>query len=1592
MSAKIKCKRSTVTVKLLTAACTAALAQQLQADVVTLNASQAYVQPTSTVTNPGATANGNGSTADWSFTNSTASGAAVWSDGPLDNPGSSASYNNSSGGATTPAANDYDVTGTSSNIVSLNSPYLALGATATFYGNSLNLNYGALNLNTIYDASGASTNTYNFSSLTLANSSIYFNDYYGSLYKVINGPISLSGSNAFNSSRGSYTESETFNGTISGSGTMTFTFAGGSTRVVNFNNGSGSSYTGAVTLGTTSGTSTFNLNTTLGSVSTYTIGTSWTLNDAASNINGSNAAVTGTLNLAGATETLGNLTGAGTVTSATTTALTLNGAGTFSGTLSGSSLSIVKTGSGNQVLSGAASYGGNTNISGGTLTLGNSFTSGSEVDLNVGTLASGTATTIASNVIAAGSTTIAPGGIGTAGTLTIGGLLVAASPITFNFDLGTGSGTVVNGDLITFNNAPSIASGSAITFNNSSTSVIGNDYRLFGGAIGYIDPSSFTLPAAPPGQAYALSNSVDSGYIDLVVTSTANSLFWDNLGGGGDGMTWDSAMQNWNNGSTVTNFNSANGDIVTFNDTNNGNFNVTIPATVTPGSTTVSAAGNYNFSGAGGIGGSGGLVQNGTGILTLGTTNTFTGGTTLSSGTINLANTLALQSSTLNMSGGTLTFNPSVSANAFTLGGLTGSGNIALVNTAAAPIALTVGNDNASTTYAGILSGAGSLNKIGTGILTVSGSNTYTGGTTLTAGELSLAAGENPGVTGPLGASGTISFAGGTLQFSGSNAYDYSSRFSSAASQAYSIDTNGQNVTFASGLNSAGGSLTKLGAGTLTLSASNTYTGVTTINAGTLQYGITGALPATAAVVFSGTSTLDVNGYAPTTLASITVGKGVTATLANAMINTNLIVFSGSTAATSNLSGGVININGGTIDASAAGGSASPSGLTDTVASQITGTGGLTIKALGSFADNGGSNTGYVNLTNTSNSFTGGVTVTEGLLNVVGGDGVFNNAGDPTTNPITLDPQSGLIASGAVTLNTASIVLSGSGNHYLRVYGSQTLTLNGVISDGGAGAGLYKTDGGTVVLNGSNSYTGTTTVQDGTVTVNGNESGATGGWTIGNGSGYASTVNFAAGSVIDIAAGKAVNIGTLPSATVVSSANETLNDAVPVTNLGTLSIGRSGYLEVNSGGTWNQSGAVSVQPVNASGYSAYLYVNTGGAFNYTGSSAINLTPSIDNGGYGEIVIAGTGIFTTDQGFSDLANSNSNTSTGSAGVALIALNTGGTLALSANIPALTTTAGNTVSITLGTGSGGVINTNGFNTATGATISGTGGVLNKIGLGTLTLSGANTYTGGSNANAGVLAFSGTTSYPAVTDLNVAAGATAAAVLHTGTTITVLQTNNLNIAGSSGNNWTGLVDLNNNDLTIHTPTVSNVFDQIQQGFHGGAWNGTGGITSTAAANNSTHLTAVGFIVNNDGAGNTIYGTSLTTATNLGLFDGTKPSLNDVLVKYTYYGDANLDGAVDGSDYTLIDAGFAADQASSGSATGWYNGDFNYDGVIDGSDYTLIDNAFNTQGASLGVHPATLIADSTAQIADGAVPEPASLGLLGIAAAGLLGRRRRR
>jgi PEP-CTERM motif len=231
-----------------------------------------------------------------------------------------------------------------------------------------------------------------------------------------------------------------------------------------------------------------------------------------------------------------------------------------------------------------------------------------------------------------------------------------------------------------------------------------------------------------------------------------------------------------------------------------------------------------------------------------------------------------------------------------------------------------------------------------------------------------------------------------------------------------------------------------------------------------------------------------------------------------------------------------------------------------------------------------------------------------------------------------------------------------------------------------------------------------------------------------------------------------------------------------------------------------------------------------------------------------------------------------------------------------------------------------------------------------------------------------------------LSLATGSDAIIAAHGANPVDLLELNTLSFGGTT-NNWQGKLDLNDNTLIVHntstaaaTTELTQLTNQIHEGFTGG-WHGTAGITSSVAA--TTKNTAIGIELNDNGSGGTLFTT----------FEGQNVTNTDILVGYTYFGDANLDGVVDANDYLLIDNGFSK------GLTGWRNGDFNYDGVINGDDYTLIDNAFNTQGnVVLNALPATALAINTSQIAvPAAVPEPASLGLLGLGAGAFIRRRRR-
>lgn len=144
-----------------------------------------------------------------------------------------------------------------------------------------------------------------------------------------------------------------------------------------------------------------------------------------------------------------------------------------------------------------------------------------------------------------------------------------------------------------------------------------------------------------------------------------------------------------------------------------------------------------------------GPSTSGTGIITLGRANTFSGNTRFSAGATGgarliLRHPLALQNSTVTLSAdANLVFDSSVSGNAFTFGGLAaasaGTGrNLTLLNSAGTAVVLTVGGNHQSTTYRGGLSGGGSLVKTGNGTLVLAGTNIFNGPTAVNGGTLQV--------------------------------------------------------------------------------------------------------------------------------------------------------------------------------------------------------------------------------------------------------------------------------------------------------------------------------------------------------------------------------------------------------------------------------------------------------------------------------------------------------------------------------------------------------------------------------------------------------------------------------------------------------------------------------------------------------------------------------------------------------------------------------------------------------------------------------------------------------------------------------------
>ncbi|MGA2256522.1 MAG: autotransporter-associated beta strand repeat-containing protein, partial [Thermoguttaceae bacterium] len=684
------------------------------------------------------------------------------------------------------------------------------------------------------------------------------------------------------------------------------------------------------------------------------------------------------------------------------------------------------------------------------------------------------------------------------------------------------------------------------------------------------------------------------------------------------------------------------------------------------------------------------------------------------------------------------------------------------------PGPISIDTNGANITFASSLASSnnGGLTKIGNGTLTLAASNSYTGTTTIVGGILSLAN------SAAVPSSGNITFGGGTLQYGASNTQDYSGSIVGSTGP-ISIDTNNADIIFASSLASSNtGGLTKIGSGTLTLVAVNSFSGNALISGGTLVLGNPLALenstldtsglgvlsfgslsaatlgglsgPATLALSSSACSSLVLrvgNNGADTTFSGTLTGAGSLIKVGSgSLLLSGSNIYTGGTALNCGVlslanaaalpGGGSITFGGGTLQYSGSNSvdySGSIVGSTGPLSIDTNGTNVTFASALGNSNTSGLTKIGSGTLLLlASNAYTGSTTISGGTLQIGnGGSGA------------SIADTSGLLDNGALAFNHSDAVtfspsISGSGT--LTQAGSGVLTL--------AGSNPYS--GQTTISAGAVSLNNANSVQNSTVTVNVNS-----GLLFNSNSGAIATYNvggLAGNGNISLADGSyaiALSVGGNGASTSYSGA---LSGAGSLIKFG------SGDLVLSASNSYTGSTTLS---------GGSLQVGNGG----TGASIASTSSVVDNGSlvfdHSDAVsfsprISGAGGLTqTGPGVLTLTGSNTYAGRTTVSAGAISLNNANAvqnstvtvipndgLLFNSNSGAIATyniggLAGNG-NISLADGSYAIalsVGGNGASTTYGGAIGGSGG-LNKIGSGTLTLTRPNAYAGPTAVEAGDL----------------------------------------------------------------------------------------------------------------------------------------------------------------------------------------------------------------------------------------------------------------
>lgn len=335
---------------------------------------------------------------------------------------------------------------------------------------------------------------------------------------------------------------------------------------------------------------------------------------------------------------------------------TADGSGTFNGLIRSTTgiLNLVKSGAGTQVLGGNNSYSGTTFITGGTLDLGasGSITGTTRIVLSTGTVfkvptvgkyalagfqsLEGSGIVTGDIVQAAANCRIVPGIAGIAGTLTLANGLSLSGSTTNYFDLGGGAANdllSVDGNLEPSNAVIAINSIGMLTNGTYTVASYSGAKTTSFNATPVLSAGGLTnIPAGR--KTFAIDETV-ANQINVIVGGTNLALKWISTASA----NWDLASTNWLDLDGLTNTVFFQQDSVLFDDTPGVATNVSLVGSLAPGAVTIDASTNlFTIGGSGMIGGYASVTKNGTNLAVLISTNTYSGVTTINNGTLQIGN------------------------------------------------------------------------------------------------------------------------------------------------------------------------------------------------------------------------------------------------------------------------------------------------------------------------------------------------------------------------------------------------------------------------------------------------------------------------------------------------------------------------------------------------------------------------------------------------------------------------------------------------------------------------------------------------------------------------------------------------------------------------------------------------------------------------------------------------------------------------------------------------------------------------------------------------------------------------------------------